>query len=209
MTTQIVDGALDVTPTIEDWQKGRLLTLDGTRTNNGTKGNPSLVADIFGDWREELLVRTTDSSAIRVYLSTEVTNRKLYTLMHDVQYRTGVARQSTTYNQPSYTSFYFASDTDWSKVPVPTLNTPGLAVILEQLLTDYKAKGELSGKAYTQLNSSLQQALKHQHKGNTKQALKSLDKLIDQISKEKSKNISPEAAKNLTKHALLLKDSWT
>ncbi|MEI2465310.1 rhamnogalacturonan lyase [Niallia taxi] len=208
MTTQIVDGALDVTPTIEDWQKGRLLTLDGTRTNNGTKGNPSLVADIFGDWREELLVRTTDSSAIRIYLSTEVTNRKLYTLMHDVQYRTGVARQSTTYNQPSYTSFYFASDTDWSKVPIPTFNTPGLAVILEQLLTDYKAKGELSKKSYSQLNSSFQQALKHEHKGKTKQALKALDKLIDQISKDKSKNISPEAAKNLTKHALLLKDSW-
>ena len=108
-----------MTPTIEDWQRGRLLTADGTRTNNGTKGNASLVADVFGDWREELLVRTTDSSAIRIYLSTEVTDRKLYTLMHDVQYRAEVARQNTTYNQPSYPSFYLASDLDWSRVPVP------------------------------------------------------------------------------------------
>ncbi|SNY64919.1 rhamnogalacturonan lyase [Paractinoplanes atraurantiacus] len=112
-STQIVNGALDVTPTIDDWQRGRLLTADGTLANNGTKGNPSLVADIFGDWREELLVRTADSSAIRVYLSTEVTTHKLTTLMHDPQYRAEVARQQTTYNQPSYPSFYLAADRDW------------------------------------------------------------------------------------------------
>ncbi|MFC7534911.1 rhamnogalacturonan lyase [Actinoplanes sp. GCM10030250] len=118
LTTQIVNGAGDVTPTIDDWKRGRLLTADGTRANNGTKGNPSLVADVLGDWREELLVRTADSSAIRIYLSTEVTNHKLYTLMHDPQYRVEVARQQTTYNQPSYPSFYLATDTDWKKVPL-------------------------------------------------------------------------------------------
>ncbi|MFC4070600.1 rhamnogalacturonan lyase [Actinoplanes subglobosus] len=118
LTTQIVNGALDVTPTIDDWTRGRLLTADGTLANNGTKGNPGLVADVLGDWREELLLRTADSSAIRIYLSTEVTNHKLYTLMQDPQYRVEVARQQTTYNQPSYPSFYLASDTDWSKVPL-------------------------------------------------------------------------------------------
>jgi len=117
LTTQIVSGTGDVTPTIDDWRRGTMLTADGTRTNNGTKGNPNLVADIFGDWREELLVRTVDSSAIRIYLSTEVTNHKLYTLMHDPQYRVEVARQQTTYNQPSYPGFYLASDTDWARVP--------------------------------------------------------------------------------------------
>jgi hypothetical protein len=120
MTTQIVDGAQDVTPTIKDWTRGTLLTAEGTRTNNGTKGNPSLVADVFGDWREELLVRTVDSSALRIYTSTEVTTHKLPTLMHDVQYRAEVARQNTTYNQPSYTSYYFASDMDFANVPVLT-----------------------------------------------------------------------------------------
>jgi hypothetical protein len=119
MTTPIVDGAGTVTPTIKDWQRGTVLEATGTETNNGTKGNPSLVADVFGDWREELLVRTADSSAIRIYLSTEVTDRKMYTLMHDPQYRAEVARQNTAYNQPSYPGFYLASDTDWSKVPLP------------------------------------------------------------------------------------------
>ncbi|MBA4495435.1 rhamnogalacturonan lyase [Paenactinomyces guangxiensis] len=124
MTTQIVNGALESTPTIDDWKKGRMLTAADTRTNNGTKGTPSLVADIFGDWREELLVRTTDSSAIRIYLSTEKTNRKLYTLMHDIQYRTGIAWQNVGYNQPSYPSFYFAADINWKHVPIPKFWTP-------------------------------------------------------------------------------------
>ncbi|MDY0910029.1 rhamnogalacturonan lyase [Microbacterium sp. CFBP9034] len=120
LTTQIVDGALEVTPTIRDWTRGVVLTADGTRTNNGTKGNPSLVADVLGDWREELLVRTADSSALRIYTSTEVTNHKLTTLMHDVQYRAEAARQNTTYNQPSYTSYYLGSDMDFGQVPLQT-----------------------------------------------------------------------------------------
>ncbi|GHH29526.1 hypothetical protein GCM10017774_05650 [Lentzea cavernae] len=120
LTTQIVNGAQDVTPTVDDWRRGTLLTATGTRTNNGTKGNPSLVADVLGDWREELVVRTQDSSALRFYLSTEPTRHKMYTLMHDRQYRVEVARQQTTYNQPSYPGFYLASDTDWSRVPLPS-----------------------------------------------------------------------------------------
>jgi hypothetical protein len=119
MTTQILDGNLDIMPKIVDWRKGTLVTADGTLSNNGTKGNASLIADIFGDWREELLLRTADSTAIRIYLSTEVTNHKMYTLMHDPQYRVEVARQQTTYNQPSYPGFYFASDVDWARVPLP------------------------------------------------------------------------------------------
>ena len=120
MTTQIVNGSGTQTPTIDDWTRGTLLTATGTLTNNGTKGNPSLVADVLGDWREELLVRTADSSALRFYTTTEPTAHKLTTLMHDVQYRVETARQQTTYNQPAYTSFYFASDLDWANVPVLT-----------------------------------------------------------------------------------------
>ncbi|MPZ00300.1 MAG: rhamnogalacturonan lyase [Actinophytocola sp.] len=124
MTTQIVNGSGNQTPTIDDWRRGRLLTAEDTRTDNGTKGTPGLVADVVGDWREELLVRTADSSAIRIYVSTEVTDRKLYTLMHDPQYRAAVARQQTTYNQPSYPGFYLGSDIDWARVPVPGFAAP-------------------------------------------------------------------------------------
>jgi hypothetical protein len=132
-TTQLVGGVGDADVTIDDWKNGRLLTAAGTRSNNGTKGNPSLVADVFGDWREELLVRTTDSSAIRMYLSTQVTDHKLYTLLHDKQYRAEVARQNVTYNQPSYPGFYLASDTDWTKVPLLTVAaTPAPVVFTDK-----------------------------------------------------------------------------
>ncbi|MFI2297189.1 rhamnogalacturonan lyase [Isoptericola sp. NPDC019571] len=127
MTTQIVTGEVTDTvdtPRIEDWNRGTLLTADGTLTNNHSKGNPSLVGDLFGDWREELALRTADSSAIRIYTSTEVTDHKLYTLLHDVQYRAELARQQTGYNQPTYTSFYLGSDTDWADVPLPRYDTP-------------------------------------------------------------------------------------
>ncbi len=147
MTTQIVNGSGNSTTTIDDWKRGRLLTATDTRTNNGTKGNPSLVADIFGDWREELLVRTADSSAIRIFVSTEVTNRKLYTLMHDVQYRTGIAWQNTTYNQPAYPSFYFASDTSFANVPIPNFWTPRVD---EEVLSG----GSLSGPKAAEIGQS-------------------------------------------------------
>jgi hypothetical protein len=127
MTTQMITGTFDEPAAIDDWRRGRLLTAHGACTNNGTKGNPCLVADLFGDWREELVVRTADSSAIRIYMSTELTGRKLYTLMHDPQYRVGIANQNVVYNQPAYPGFYFASDIDWAKVPVPNIRTPGPA----------------------------------------------------------------------------------
>lgn len=160
-TTQIVNGSGDADVTIDDWQRGRLLTAEGTRTNNGTKGNPSLVADVLGDWREELLVRTADSSAIRVYVSTEVTDRAMYTLMHDPQYRAEVARQQTTYNQPSYPGFYLASDTDFTTVPVPDVWTPGVLEDLGALAQRYVEDGDVAGPVAHQLVRRLEQAAEH------------------------------------------------
>jgi hypothetical protein len=120
MTTQLVSGGEGQPVTIEDGRNTLLLDVTGTSTNNSTKGNPSLVADVLGDWREELLVRDTDSTEIRIYTSTDVTDRKLTTLLHDAQYRVEIARQNTAYNQPSYTGYMLASDIDYADVPVYT-----------------------------------------------------------------------------------------
>jgi rhamnogalacturonan endolyase len=209
MTTQIVNGSGNGTTTIDDWKKGRVLTATDTRTNNGTKGNPSLVADIFGDWREELLVRTADSSAIRIYTSTEVTNHKLYTLMHDAQYRAEVARQSTAYNQPSYTSFYFGSDTNWANVPVPSFSTPGVLSVLEEAMSEYQANGELTGPLVPKLENSLRQAEHHLEKGPVVQALKFIEEYQSEINHSRNTgNISENARLNLSHKAELLIGMW-
>ncbi|MBD2867380.1 rhamnogalacturonan lyase [Paenibacillus arenilitoris] len=204
MTTQIVSGALDATPTIDDWKKGRLLTAEGTRTNNHTKGNPGLVADLFGDWREELLVRTADSSAIRMYMSTDVTDRKLYTLMHDAQYRAEIARQNTSYNQPAYTSFYMASDIDWSLVPLPAVRMPGLLAAAERLLKGYAGSGELTGPLASQLANTLKQAMRDMDRGSARNAVKAMEKFLDQLgTPSKRDRVSERAKLNLSYHAKL------
>lgn len=120
LTTQIIDGTdymhQKQTGMINDNTHGIMLKPQGTLTNNDTKGNPCLVADIFGDFREEIVLRTKDSSAVRIYTNTAITKHKLFTLMHDCMYRTGIAWQNNCYNQPCYTSFYYASDMDFSQV---------------------------------------------------------------------------------------------
>lgn len=75
--------------------------------NNGTKSNPVLSADIWGDWREEVIYRTADNSELRIFTTPIPTDKKFYTLMHDPQYRLSIAWQNVAYNQPPHTSFYF------------------------------------------------------------------------------------------------------
>ena len=87
----------------------RLLTAAGVTSNNGTKSTPALTADLYGDWREEVVWRTTDSSALHIYTTTAVTTRRIYTLMHDPQYRMQVTSEQTAYNQPPHTGFHIGS----------------------------------------------------------------------------------------------------
>ena len=81
-------------------------------SNNGTKATPSLSADIFGDWREEIVFANSDSTELRIVTTTIPTDFRLPTLMHDSQYRTAIAWQNVAYNQPPHPSFYLGSDID-------------------------------------------------------------------------------------------------
>lgn len=75
-------------------------------SNNGSKATPVLSADLFGDWREEVIWRTRDNKALRIYTTTIPTTHRFRTLMHDPVYRLGVAWQNVAYNQPPHTGFY-------------------------------------------------------------------------------------------------------
>lgn len=92
-----------------DYQRKRmvnLLTATGCTSNNGTKATPCLQADLFGDWREEVMWKTADSTELRIYTTTDLTEYRIPTLMHDRVYRLGIAWQNVAYNQPPHTSFY-------------------------------------------------------------------------------------------------------
>lgn len=96
-----------------NWETGKteaIASFNGTLTNNSTKNNPGLIADILGDWREEILVRSADNEELRIYLTNIPTEYTIYTLMHDSVYRNAVANQNTSYNQPAHTSFYLGED---------------------------------------------------------------------------------------------------
>ncbi|WP_043628451.1 CBM35 domain-containing protein [Nonomuraea candida] len=84
----------------------RLLTASGAHSINGTKATPSLSGDLFGDWREEIILPRDDNAALRVYATPSQTDRRIYTLMHDAQYRVAIAWQNTAYNQPPHPSFF-------------------------------------------------------------------------------------------------------
>lgn len=111
---EILDGYTDSPATIskmgDDGKLTTILSTDGYYTCNTTKGTPCLSADIFGDWREELIVRAADSKSIRIYTTNYDTDYRIQTLMHDPQYRVQVSAQQTAYNQPPHASFYLGSD---------------------------------------------------------------------------------------------------
>ncbi|MBP1233065.1 hypothetical protein JOE40_002709 [Arthrobacter sp. PvP102] len=127
---EIVDHDYDAAtsvgvPTISKWNwetetSDRLLTATGARTNNTTKGNPSLQADLLGDWREELAFPSNDSTELRIYTTTSPTGVRLRTLMHDPMYRTGVARENVAYNQPPHPSFFIGAGMKTPAMPSVT-----------------------------------------------------------------------------------------
>jgi rhamnogalacturonan endolyase len=100
----------------------RLLTASGVASNNGTKANPALSGDLFGDWREEVIWRTSNSSALRIYATPNQTDRRIVTLLHDPMYRVAIAWQNTAYNQPPHPSFFIGNG--MANPPAPNVRTP-------------------------------------------------------------------------------------
>ncbi|WP_197986351.1 MULTISPECIES: rhamnogalacturonan lyase [unclassified Massilia] len=113
-----------------DWLAGRshtLLEATGATHSNGTKNVPVLSADLFGDWREEVVWHTPDQQFLRIYTTPYPTERRLVTLMHDAQYRVAVAWQNTAYNQPPHPGFYLGSGMKAPPAPTIVARRPGLA----------------------------------------------------------------------------------
>ena len=100
----------------------RIFTANGCGSNNSSKSVPSMTVDLFGDWREELIMRTDDNSKLRVWCTTSATKVRLTTLMHDMQYRAQNCCQQSSYNQPPHVSYYLGSDAPLPARPDIRLN---------------------------------------------------------------------------------------
>ena len=83
---------------------------DSAVSNNGTKATPTLSADLFGDWREEVIWADSASTRLLVYSTPHSTDTRIHSLMHDPQYRLAIAWQNSGYNQPPHPGFYIGPD---------------------------------------------------------------------------------------------------
>jgi rhamnogalacturonan endolyase len=109
-----------------DYDSSRAVTIfdarnEGCASNNGSKSNPCLSADLLGDWREELICRSNDSKELRIYSTAIPTSLKLYTLMHNPQYRLSIAWQNVAYNQPPHVSYFLGQGMKMPEQPSITV----------------------------------------------------------------------------------------
>lgn len=102
----------------------RIFTSSGAKMNNWSKNNPGATGDIIGDWREEMVLRTSDNAKLRIYTTSTPTPHRIYTLWHDHQYRQAMVWQSMGYNQPPHLS-YFLGELEGITVAPPPLTMTG------------------------------------------------------------------------------------
>lgn len=119
---------------IDNYDQGRIVvlgTLAPVSSNNGTKKNPCLSGDLIGDWREEIIMRASDNTALYLFTTTIPTTYKFRTLLHDPQYRVAIAWQNTGYNQPPHLSYFLGNGMN-------TPTKPNITIIGGDMTTDFE-----------------------------------------------------------------------
>ena len=123
-TGDLVEGILDSPGTEKEavvWTTagGRVFQSSGCALNNDSKNNPCALADIIGDCREEIVVRTSDNAYVRIYTPPIYTQYRIPTLWHDHQYRNAMVWQCVGYNQPPHKSFFLGALEGITVAPPP------------------------------------------------------------------------------------------
>lgn len=127
-----------INPSVYKWGNSKpIFTASGCGTNNHSKGTPCMQADILGDWREEMILRTTDDRALRIYTTVTPTEHRNYSLLYDHQYRQAVYWQMNGYNQPPHISYYMG---DEFLLPPPPVCTNGKTEITNTLSSAQNGK---------------------------------------------------------------------
>jgi rhamnogalacturonan endolyase len=107
-----------------DWINSKedvIFTAEGCNSISGSKATPCLSADLFGDWREEIIFPDIYGDVLRIYTTTIPTKHRIYTLMHDPQYRLAIAWQNVAYNQPPHPGFFLGDG--MKPAPRPNITT--------------------------------------------------------------------------------------
>ncbi|WP_078546796.1 rhamnogalacturonan lyase family protein [Litchfieldia alkalitelluris] len=181
-------------------------SFEGVVSNNGTKANPTLQADILGDWREEIIYHTEDDSELRIFSTTIPTEYRLYTFMHDPVYRMAIAWQNTTYNQPPHIGFYLGEDIR-EKVLAGELDsenidyTPTIGALKHTLTL------ELNEDVNSVLENNLKQAQQKLDMGRPKQAAKHMENFIKHLE-NKNRKVNAEVKASLVSDAHRLIKAW-
>ena len=106
-------------PFLEKYGVGRLL-IGGKQvyeygynvTCNGTKGTPCLSADLFGDWREEMIFyNNEDKQTLNIFSTSTPSGARVPCLMLDHTYRMAITWQNAGYNQPPHLGYYLPDAT--------------------------------------------------------------------------------------------------
>ena len=148
---QVVSLNSNGTQTVTEKINGYYFTdhqhLGTPQTCNTTKATPCLIADLFGDWREEIVMWDwSDKTSLDIYSTTIPTDYRIPTLMHDHTYRMGVAWQQTAYNQPAHLGYYLP---DYAAEFTPA----GISAVTTENGTEadanvYNVAGQRVGKAF-------------------------------------------------------------
>ncbi|SFX50312.1 rhamnogalacturonan lyase family protein [Cytophaga hutchinsonii] len=166
---ELLDGAK-----LDEWdyvnnRMNRLATLydasyGGGTPCNTTKATPNISGDLFGDWREEIILHSADNKNLLIYTTTIPSDYKFRTLLHDPQYRVAIAWQNAAYNQPPHLSYYLGTDMATPAKPDITIvgnNTTGCVPAIAVPSTAFCAGGSVlmtatTGTSYKWFNGTSQ-----------------------------------------------------
>lgn len=112
-------------------------TISNAASCNTTKATPNLQADLFGDWREEVIFHDSQTESDLIIFTTTIPSEyKVPCLMTDRQYREAIAWQNVAYNQPPHLSYNLEAQYDTR--PRIVVNKGGLqqAISLGEAIDD-------------------------------------------------------------------------
>ena len=113
----------------ENQKQIKLLDTEECISMVGTKEKMGIVADVIGDWREEVISRhATDRNKIRIYMSTIPTDYKVECLMQDELYRIGTVWQNVAYNQPAHLGYALTEGLKTAVLTVESASASGVNI---------------------------------------------------------------------------------